>query len=423
MKKHLFRRARKALATASLALCVSASASAQQGGTTRYLYDESGRLHVVISPSGEAVVYEYDAAGNPTAVRRLAADALALFNFSPREGFFGDLVTFVGFGFGAGVTEVSFSGATARVVEVTPSTVVAEVPEGATTGPVTITTARGAVTTSTPFVIRGLRVSPKTARLLFGESLRFTVEVVLNGDQGVTWSVSGAEGGNATVGTISADGLYTAPQRGGRVAVRATSVAAPELSDEATVDVRDPNELSELRAPGVSVRRGPAKGASPFALPLSVRYGFAEGLTSARSAATSVRYGAAGIASPLAPLISVRYGSPLTQTTAAGSVSVTSGPHVTSVAPAAAARGTTVTLTITGANLSGASALHFISPSGALAAGLAVTNVSVSADGMALTATLSVAGTTAAGQYVVVVVTPAGDSLTTAAGGNLLQIN
>src|SRR5947209_12426193 len=86
VKKSIFQRALAALAAAGLALCVSASVLAQQGGTTRYVYDEDGRLHAVIAPTGEAVVYEYDAAGNITAVRRLAADALAIFTFSPRAG-------------------------------------------------------------------------------------------------------------------------------------------------------------------------------------------------------------------------------------------------------------------------------------------------------------------------------------------------
>ena len=69
--------------------CTAASLSVtaqQQGSTTRYVYDENGRLHAVISPMGEAVVYEYDAAGNITSIQRLAADALALFGFSPHEG-------------------------------------------------------------------------------------------------------------------------------------------------------------------------------------------------------------------------------------------------------------------------------------------------------------------------------------------------
>src|SRR5437667_11388760 len=125
------------------------STPAQQGGTTSYVYDDNGRLHAVISPSGEAVVYEYDAAGNITSIRRLASDALAIFSFSPHEGMPGDQVTFVGVGFGAGVTEVSFNGASAPIVSVTPSRVIATVPQAATTGLVTITTPHGSVNTAT----------------------------------------------------------------------------------------------------------------------------------------------------------------------------------------------------------------------------------------------------------------------------------
>src|SRR6266852_3631004 len=77
---------------------LSSSTPAQQGGTTTYVYDDNGRLHAVIAPSGEAVVYEYDAAGNITEIRRLAADSLSILSFSPHEGLPGDPVTFTGTG-------------------------------------------------------------------------------------------------------------------------------------------------------------------------------------------------------------------------------------------------------------------------------------------------------------------------------------
>src|SRR5712692_10089022 len=138
-----------------LVLSASLTTHAQQGGTTRYVYDDNGRLIAVISPAGEANVYQYDAAGNFTAIQRLTADDLALFAFSPRSGVPGDLVTFTGVGFGAGVSNVSFNGAAAQIVSVSASIVIAQVPGGATTGPVAITTPRGTVTTATPFVIQG----------------------------------------------------------------------------------------------------------------------------------------------------------------------------------------------------------------------------------------------------------------------------
>ncbi|HEV3468501.1 MAG TPA: RHS repeat domain-containing protein [Pyrinomonadaceae bacterium] len=437
---------RRTLITLALAAACAAAtlpAAAQQGGVTRYVYDDNGRLHAVISPSGETTVYEYDAAGNITAVRRLPADALALFNFSPREGYFGTLVTFTGTGFGGGVTSVTFNGTPGTVVEFTNSAVVAEVPQGATTGPVTINTPRGSVTTASPFTIRGVRVTPSSARITFRETVQFTAEVIVAGDgQGVTWSVNGIAGGNSSLGTITAAGLYTAPaQNAGTVVVRATSVAVPELFDEAVVTVRDPNAIQELRAAAVSVSRGPTHGtamlsnsvsvrhgfedgtAAATATPLAVQYGHASGVNTVRSGETSVQYGFSNQAPARtqAP-VSVSYGSPDGQFTASASVSATTGPHIISVSPAQVARGTSVTLTISGANLSGVGAVRFLNNSGAVDSALTVTNISVSADGSTLTATLSVGGSAALGTRVVVLCTPASCSLADNVGPNVIAV-
>ena len=442
MKTSTFKRALAVLAATALALCVAAQALARQGGTTRYIYDEKGRLQAVVSPSGETVVYEYDAAGNIKSVRRISADTLAVFTFTPREGIFGDRVTIVGSGFGAGVSGVDFNGAAANVVEVTPTSRVVEVPQGATTGPITVTTPRGSVTTSSPFTVQGVRVTPATARLLFGESALFEAVVATSGDDAVAWSVGGVPGGNSSVGTITPAGLYTAPTQAGTVVVRAALASNPDLFGEAVVTIRDPNDVAELRAPGVSVRRGLENGTALVASSLAVQYGFAQGtlagtamavsvqhgnadgINSASSSAVSVQHGSEFSSPPVSPLVSVAYGSPDAQNSASSSVSAATGPYVASVAPAAAARSSAVTLTLTGANLSGASALQFINnSSGSLATGLTVTNISVSPDGSTLTATLTVASNASTGQFVVVVATPAGDSLTTAAAGNLIQIN
>jgi hypothetical protein len=44
-----------------------------------------------------------------------------------------------------------------------------------------------------------------------GDTLQLTAKVNGTTVQTVTWSVNGTAGGNATVGKISASGLYTAP--------------------------------------------------------------------------------------------------------------------------------------------------------------------------------------------------------------------
>src|SRR5262245_12658874 len=84
-----------------------------QGGETRSVYDDNGRLRGVIAPNGEANVYEYDLAGNITAIRRNTANTLEAIGFSPREGAPGTRVTIVGTGFGNGVNVVAFNGTAA----------------------------------------------------------------------------------------------------------------------------------------------------------------------------------------------------------------------------------------------------------------------------------------------------------------------
>src|SRR5471032_1395621 len=84
-------------------------------------------------------------------------------------------------------------------------------------------------------------ISPKRALgVTAGQTQQFTA--VVSGDaqaRGVTWSVDGAAGGNATVGTIGSSGLYTAPTAGGTHIVTAVSVANTAQSDSATIAVTD----------------------------------------------------------------------------------------------------------------------------------------------------------------------------------------
>jgi YD repeat-containing protein len=418
----------------------------QQGNTTRYVYDDNGRLHAVISPTGEAVVYDYDAAGNITSIKRLAADALALFTFSPHEGLPGDRVTFTGVGFGNGVSNVSFNGVSARVISASSSIVVAEVPEAARTGLVTITTPRGSVTTAAPFTIAGLRVSPSFAKIDFGQSGQFTAQVLpATLDQTVTWSVNGINGGNSTVGFISAAGIYTAPTSEiAPVTIRATSVADALRFGEAQVQVRDPNNLQSAFAASVAVQFGSVPtsqgiGAAPVAVqygdkdslqgalakPLTVQYGNSPVAGTAISRSVSVQRGSSSTQSAaITPSVAVQYGNEAGQGTFYGAaVSATTGPYINAISPNSVSRGATVTVTFSGVNLSGATNLRFINSSGTLdTTSIVATNLSVSADGTTLTATLAVSSGAAPGSRVVVVTTPNGDSMFVNVGTNVIQI-
>jgi len=85
-------------------------------------------------------------------------------------------------------------------------------------------------------------LNPTSAAVVAGATRQFNAAVGGTSNPAVTWSVNTIAGGDATVGTISASGLYTAPAAvpASAVTVRATSVADPAVSGQATVSVQPP---------------------------------------------------------------------------------------------------------------------------------------------------------------------------------------
>jgi hypothetical protein len=81
-----------------------------------------------------------------------------------------------------------------------------------------------------------VRVTPASATIAAGSSLQFTATITGNANPNVVWSVDGIAGGNVTVGTISAAGVY-APNLAGAHTITATSVADPAAKGSATVTV------------------------------------------------------------------------------------------------------------------------------------------------------------------------------------------
>ena len=83
-------------------------------------------------------------------------------------------------------------------------------------------------------------VSPVSALLPPGVTQQFTALVSGTTNTAVTWSAGGVNGGNATVGTISASGLYTAPATiptPSEITITAVSTANSSSSGTAMVDV------------------------------------------------------------------------------------------------------------------------------------------------------------------------------------------
>src|SRR5437588_2315103 len=88
--------------------------------------------------------------------------------------------------------------------------------------------------------IVAVNISPARAAIVaVTQMVQFKATVTGDPSNSVTWSVDGAAGGNAAVGTISSGGLYTPPAGAGTHRVQATSTVDTTKSASATVDVTD----------------------------------------------------------------------------------------------------------------------------------------------------------------------------------------
>ncbi len=103
----------------------------------------------------------------------------------------------------------------------------------------TDTTKTGMATVAINPAAAAVTISPQTAFVGAGQVQQFTATVNGESPNTVTWSVNGAAGGNATVGTIDANGNYTAPATATNATamVTATSTADTTKSANASVNV------------------------------------------------------------------------------------------------------------------------------------------------------------------------------------------
>ena len=102
------------------------------------------------------------------------------------------------------------------------------------------TKSASAQVTITAVPVVSVTISPTSATVATGGTQQFTATVQNAGNTAVTWQVNGVAGGNATVGTISSSGLYTAPAAvpsPATVTVTAVSQADPTKSASAQVAI------------------------------------------------------------------------------------------------------------------------------------------------------------------------------------------
>jgi hypothetical protein len=83
-----------------------------------------------------------------------------------------------------------------------------------------------------------LSLTPSTATINASATQQFDATIQGFTNASVTWSVNQVSGGNSTVGTISASGMYTAPAQGGSYTITATSSADTSVTATATITVK-----------------------------------------------------------------------------------------------------------------------------------------------------------------------------------------
>ena len=158
------------LASFLIALLLAAPGLAQQQPITfQYFYDDLGQLVKVIDSAGNAVEYVYDEVGNIVQIKRETGPApgtLVIFNFTPQQGNIGETVTIQGQGFSANAlgNTVRFNGTSAGVTSATTTMLVVTVPEGASTGPISVTVGSSTAQSTSNFTVILLPVVTSLSR-------------------------------------------------------------------------------------------------------------------------------------------------------------------------------------------------------------------------------------------------------------------
>ena len=87
--------------------------------------------------------------------------------------------------------------------------------------------------------VLSLSISPAGTLLAPGGSQQFSANIQGVANTGVTWSVDGTSGGNTSIGTISASGLYTAPNAIGGHIIAVSSVAYPSVDATSSLTIQN----------------------------------------------------------------------------------------------------------------------------------------------------------------------------------------
>jgi hypothetical protein len=333
----------------------------------------------------------------PLTVTLWPSSGPAISAVTPDRGTVGTAVQIFGSGFSPRASDdhVAFNGVPAPVTAASETTLMATVPAGAGSGPLTLTVGGRTATAPAAFtVLQTFAITPTEATVPLSGSAGFRATLDGVAAPGVTWRVNGIPGGNGSLGTITGGGVYAAPAAMPAtlpILVEAVLGSDPTRTVTATVNIVTQTSGLLATAP-VSVGIIQPGGAQVLAGPVSV------GVT--QPIATSVLSGP----------VSVGIAQPASGQATSAPVSVTAGPVITAISPASGGRGATVTITITGVNLGPlqGSAPVQVLRDGLPDAAITASGAIASPDGTSVTCALAVGSAAATGTRVIRVSTVQG---------------
>src|SRR5215831_12403613 len=88
-----------------------------------------------------------------------------------------------------------------------------------------------------------ISITPASANIAAGGSQQFAASISGNTNPSLTWQVNGVAGGNATLGMISASGLYTAPLSAASLTISAVLQSNQNDVGKAQVTVLAPHHF------------------------------------------------------------------------------------------------------------------------------------------------------------------------------------
>ena len=146
-----------------------------------YTYDAAGRLKTAASSTGQSATYTYDSLGHLIAIESTSSAQLAIQSFAPNVGEMGANVSINGSGFATSTSgnAVAFSGTAAVVLTAASNQLLVQVPQGAISGPISVTVGGATVVSDGSFTIA--TIGPPTITTVSPSISDIGATVTLNG--------------------------------------------------------------------------------------------------------------------------------------------------------------------------------------------------------------------------------------------------